>query len=243
MAYLYRHIRLDKNEIFYIGIGKGNDGKYKRAKSKSDRNNHWHNIVNCTEYRIEIMLDDLTWKEACQKEIELIALYGRRDLKKGTLVNLTDGGDGGANPSEETRKKNSEAQKGKKASQETRKKMSESRKGAKCKIETKQKIRESLTGKKHSEERIRKNSEAQKGNKNWLGKKHNEEAKQKMSESKKKKYEIGYMSPVSKKVIDTETNEIYNSLKEMCEILGLKRTTICNKLCGVRKNNTPFRYL
>ena len=29
MAYLYRHIRLDTNEIFYIGIG--SDINYKRA--------------------------------------------------------------------------------------------------------------------------------------------------------------------------------------------------------------------
>jgi len=34
--------------------------------------------------------------EAFAKEIELIALYGRRTLKKGTLFNLTDGGEGGS---------------------------------------------------------------------------------------------------------------------------------------------------
>jgi hypothetical protein len=34
--------------------------------------------------------------EAFAKEIELIALYGRRNLKKGTLFNLTDGGEGGS---------------------------------------------------------------------------------------------------------------------------------------------------
>lgn len=28
MAYVYRHIRLDKNEPFYIGIGKDEGGKY-----------------------------------------------------------------------------------------------------------------------------------------------------------------------------------------------------------------------
>jgi hypothetical protein len=32
MAYLYRHIRLDKNEPFYIGIG--SDKQYKRAYNK-----------------------------------------------------------------------------------------------------------------------------------------------------------------------------------------------------------------
>lgn len=35
-----------------------------------------------------------TYQEAKVKEIELISLYGRRDLGKGTLVNFTDGGEG-----------------------------------------------------------------------------------------------------------------------------------------------------
>lgn len=41
MAYVYRHIRLDKNEPFYIGIG--SDNKYSRAKQKTGRNDRWHN--------------------------------------------------------------------------------------------------------------------------------------------------------------------------------------------------------
>lgn len=98
MAYLYRHIRLDKNIPFYVGIG--GDDSYKRANNYLDRNPIWKNITNKTEYKIDIILDDLTWEEACKKEKEFIALYGRKDLGKGTLVNLTDGGDGvvGRNP-------------------------------------------------------------------------------------------------------------------------------------------------
>lgn len=92
MAYLYRHIRLDNNEPFYIGIG--TDSQYKRANNFYNRSNHWKNITNKTQYEVEIILDDLTWEEACQKEIEFIALYGRKDLNRGTLVNLTDGGEG-----------------------------------------------------------------------------------------------------------------------------------------------------
>ena len=45
MAYLYRHIRLDKNEPFYIGIGGDDKGYYERAYHKiSHRNKHWKNI-------------------------------------------------------------------------------------------------------------------------------------------------------------------------------------------------------
>lgn len=99
--YLYRHIRLDTGEPFYIGIGtKFTDraytykGIYRRAFVKSKRNNFWKSIVNKTGYEVEILLESDDYKFINQKEIELITLYGRRDLNKGTLVNLTDGGDG-----------------------------------------------------------------------------------------------------------------------------------------------------
>jgi len=110
MAYVYRHIRLDKNEPFYIGIGSDNLGKYKRAYfigNRKTKNPHWFNIINKTKYEVEIILDNLTWEEACQKEIEFIKLYGRKDLGTGILCNKTDGGDGTLNlkVSEETKLK------------------------------------------------------------------------------------------------------------------------------------------
>ncbi len=92
MAYLYRHIRLDKNEPFYIGIG--TDDEYKRAYNFHNRSNHWKNVTHKTSYEVEILLDNISWEEACHKEIEFISLYGRKDLGKGPLVNLTDGGEG-----------------------------------------------------------------------------------------------------------------------------------------------------
>ena len=96
MAYVYRHIRLDKNEVFYIGIGKDSDSNYRRAYVKEGRNSHWINITNITDYEIEIIIDNLTWEEAAVKEIEFISLYGRYDIGHGTLVNQTDGGTGGS---------------------------------------------------------------------------------------------------------------------------------------------------
>jgi hypothetical protein len=92
MAYVYRHIRLDKNEPFYIGIGISKN--YHRAYSKKGRNKIWKSIINRSKYDVEIIFDDLTWEQACQKEMEFIKLYGRIDNKNGTLSNLTDGGDG-----------------------------------------------------------------------------------------------------------------------------------------------------
>jgi hypothetical protein len=90
MAYVYRHIRLDTNKVFYVGIG--NDLKYQRSKSKYNRNKHWHNVVNKTPIRIDILFDEINYEEAKNKEIEFISLYGRRDFGIGTLVNMTGGG-------------------------------------------------------------------------------------------------------------------------------------------------------
>ena len=92
MAYVYTYTRLDKNEIFYVGIG--SDSKYKRAKNLSLRTDYFKKIINKSEYKLDIVFDDLTWEEACLREIELIALYGRKDLGIGTLINFTDGGEG-----------------------------------------------------------------------------------------------------------------------------------------------------
>jgi hypothetical protein len=92
MAYIYKHIRTDKNEVFYVGIG--NDKKYQRAYDKRKRTQLWKNIINKTDYIIEIVEDGLTWETACSGEIELIKHYGRKDLNEGSLVNMTDGGDG-----------------------------------------------------------------------------------------------------------------------------------------------------
>jgi hypothetical protein len=115
MAYLYRHIRIDKNEPFYIGIG--SDMTNKRANERARRSELWKKIVAKSEYEIEILFDDITYEEAKLKEIEFIKLYGRIDLCNGTLANLTNGGDGTINPSQETRDKISKINKGRKNSE------------------------------------------------------------------------------------------------------------------------------
>ncbi len=113
--FLYRHIRLDNGEVFYIGKGKANmRGRsekvfYGRAfsKTKKGRNNWWHKIISKTNYTIEIIFESFNENLINQKEREFIKLYGRRDLGEGSLVNLSDGGEGSSNQiaSLETRKK------------------------------------------------------------------------------------------------------------------------------------------
>lgn len=92
MAYVYRHIRLDKNEPFYIGIG--SDKQFNRAYEKTRRSDFWKRIYGITEIKVEIMLYDISNEEAKLKEKEFISIYGRKNKGHGTLCNLTDGGDG-----------------------------------------------------------------------------------------------------------------------------------------------------
>ena len=92
MPILYRHIRLDKNEPFYIGIGKNN--KRAREKDTYRRNNIWNLIVSKTEYEIEILFEHDDYNFIKEKEKEFIKLYGRINKKTGCLANMTDGGDG-----------------------------------------------------------------------------------------------------------------------------------------------------
>ena len=106
-CYVYRHIRLDKNEPFYVGIG--SDKYYYRAyQSKpKTRSQYWNKIAAKTDYEVEIIMDGLSWEEAIKKEIEFISLYGRLNTKTGILCNLTDGGEGskGYVPTKETLEK------------------------------------------------------------------------------------------------------------------------------------------
>lgn len=96
--FLYRHVRLDTNKPFYVGVGtktKANrpDG-LDRAFAKSQRSKWWKSIVNKAGYRVDILVQSDDYDFIHKKEQEFIKLYGRRDLNTGTLVNFTDGGEG-----------------------------------------------------------------------------------------------------------------------------------------------------
>ena len=130
MAVVYRHVRLDTNEVFYVGIGNNEKRAYDKKRSRS---NWWKSITNKTDYRVDVLFDNLNWQEACEKEKEFIKLYGRIDLGLGTLVNMTDGGDGsiGHRNSDDSNKKRSDKLKNRIMTEEHRRKISESLKGHK----------------------------------------------------------------------------------------------------------------
>lgn len=154
-VYVYRDPSR-KNEPIYVGKGQG-----QRAYDHIDdaQNNHLRNrLAKMKRNGIEPIINVVDMPSealALQCEIDTIARFGRKDLKLGPVLNMTDGGEGtsgrvegaetrkkksdakkgkpppnkGKSPSLETRKKNSDAQKGKSASLETRAKMSDAHKG------------------------------------------------------------------------------------------------------------------
>jgi hypothetical protein len=225
MAYVYRHIRLDKNEPFYIGIG--SDSTYKRAKAKykGDRNKIWYDITAKSKYEIEILFDDINWEYACEKEKEFIALYGRKDNKTGILANMTDGGEGVVGASY---KRSIESRQ--KQSQTIKKRMAEDIDFKNFHIKT---LREGSTKRKYGPE--------------------SEETRKKKSESHKLRYQNGAVSTNkgnfgskshgAKKVICTITNKIWGSAIECANENGINPKYLHKILNGTIKNNkTSFVY-
>ena len=104
--YVYLHRKATTNEVFYVGKGSG-----RRAWIFRARGAYWTNIVNKHGLIVEIVQSGLKEFEAFNLERDLIAIYGRKDLGLGLLVNGTDGGDGssGAKKSYELIKKMSNA--------------------------------------------------------------------------------------------------------------------------------------
>lgn len=93
---VYLHRRNDDNSVFYVGMG-----SRKRAFDKCSRNYYWKNIVKKHGYTCEIVAKDLSVEDAYELEMFLISELGRKDLNKGRLVNLTNGGDGHNTPNSE----------------------------------------------------------------------------------------------------------------------------------------------
>ena len=217
---LYFHINPVKQEIFYVGIG---SEKRPYSKYKGDRSNYWHNIVKKYDYEVYVIEHFNNWTEACEREIYWIKRIGRKNLNEGTLINLTNGGDGviGHKCSEKTKQKISKSGKGKHkniiVSEATRDKVSKtlklkkikppSRLGINHSEESKNKIRESSKGRKKLEESIRKTSEAN-----------------------------------GKKTINSK-GVVFKTIRDAADYYNMKKTTLNAMLSGQNKNKTDLKYL
>lgn len=188
MGYLYRHIRLDKNEPFYIGVSIRDDN-YNRAYTTNNRNKIWKNIVKKTNYEIEILLDNLSEDIIYEKENEFINLYGMIYNNTGILANLTLGGKG---------TKGSKHNLGRKWNIESKLKLSNSKK--QMSKETKYKISLAHLGKNISSETKEKMSKAKQG------KKHSEESKRKMSIIQSNRKRKSWSNSIKKKIDQFDLN-------------------------------------
>lgn len=127
--YIYRDPSRD-NEPIYVGKGHG-----KRAWRHLTRKAR-HPFVQRLQFMsrngiipdIQI-IDAIDEEHAFFLEECCISIFGRKDLGTGSLLNLTDGGEGTANPSSVTRGKIGAANKGRKRTEEQIKVNSEYRKG------------------------------------------------------------------------------------------------------------------
>jgi group I intron endonuclease len=148
--YIYEHIRLDTNAVFYVG-----KGTEKRMHSKHRRNAYWNNIVR--------KAGGFVVREVCRHEDEELVFLAEQEridqLKRlgVKLSNMTDGGEGpsGYRHTEETKQKIAELQMGekhwaygKKISEEERQRLSQ------------------IAKRKHTDEHRKKVSEAGKLRKN-----------------------------------------------------------------------------
>jgi hypothetical protein len=179
-VYEYRLPESDGGHTYYVG-----QGNYNRPYKSHPYRGHERNpcIKPKDKNQIFIIKDNLTEQEAKDLEIELIAKHGRIDQGEGYLINKTDGGEGnnGWVASEETKRKMSEAHKGKNLTEDHKRKLSKAHKGKKLTEDHKRKLSKANKGKSISEEHRRKISEAAKG------KIITEESKRKMSEAAKGK--------------------------------------------------------
>lgn len=126
------------SDKYYIGQTQNLNGRMQghlRAKTLVGRA-----LWKYDDWQISVLHTCKTRDEANRIEIEEIRNY---NSVAPNGYNLTAGGDGISNPSEETRKKISKSNKGKKRSEETKKNMSEVQKGKKHSKETKKKMSKS----------------------------------------------------------------------------------------------------
>ena len=106
-------LRRESREPFYVGKGFGNRVLCHEIEAKNPNNlNYKVNIIRALWksggkifYDIDCFCDDAL--SALMRKRELIAAFGRHDVKKGPLANLLDGGEGPSNPSEESKLKHS----------------------------------------------------------------------------------------------------------------------------------------
>jgi hypothetical protein len=229
MPHVYRHIRLDTNMPFYVGIGQDDTLIRAYEDRKGRRSDWWLRIAKKYGFSVDILFEDISIKEAKKKEIEFIQIYGREDLRTGTLINQTDGGDGcnGWKADDGTREKMSKAAKIRGTSMLNTPEIIEKRAN-------------SMRGKKRNAEQIERLAAWQRG----IPK--SKDLIQKMVATKMlpENVEKSRNQPNCKKVVCLETGIIYRSAAEASRQLNIHRSSISMVCLGIHKkaNNLTFKF-
>jgi group I intron endonuclease len=161
------------------------------------------------------------------------------------MLNIKEPGRGGKRSKEsiekqlKTRKIN-----GYKHSQEVLNKISLSNKGKVRTPEMIDKMKEGLKGRKQSQESINKMIETKRQN----NKPFTEEHRKRISEALKGKprpyaKHLTTRPTKARKVIDTNTNKIFNTIKEAAEENNMTAFNLRNRLVGIVNNNTSLKFL
>jgi len=213
---IYLHRKPD-GEVFYVGQTNAKGRPY----VKTNRSKRWKKLVSiCGSYTVEIRHQGLSKDEANNLEVFYIKLFGKLRDGSGTLVNMTDGAEGGVNQTypDDVRKRMSESHKGEKNimfgkthSDEAKAKISKVQKGRIVTQEQREYLRKCNTG------RIKTTEEIEKIRQSKLGKKRPEWVCKVLSDKAPK-------TPV----IAIKDIAIYDfsSMKEASETIGRDRASI-----------------
>lgn len=260
--YVYAYYDLNGVPVY---VGKGTNRRrfdHLRYAKRTNKNTHFLNWIrkyikeNDTDPRIEILEGSLTSEEALQKEIDYIKSIGRLIDGCGTLLNGTDGGDGGTGRvvTEEERAWRREFSKSL-WTDERKKELSDSLKGHSTSEETKKKISDSLKGKPLSEETKQKLKIARVGRTPNLGNKHSEDSLKLISESSKKLWQDpeyrarqlenvkGSNNPNSKTyyVVGNGLDEIVYCMKDFCKEYSLVYGSVIGLFNRKKTNVVDFK--
>ena len=214
MFYIYEHIRPDTNAVFYVGKGSGY-----RATTTQHRNPYWKNVVaKAGNFIIRKIAENIDEELAFLAEQERIDQLKRIGIK---LTNLTGGGEGSSNPSEETRKKMSESHKGDKHHNFNLNSMRQKRLRGELKV---------------SKETMSANMKNNHWSKTGVytpakGLKKSEEARLRMKGSRQSV--SGGNNPKAKRIIYNETE--FSCIKDFANFLNVNYKTLVQKIRAVKR--------
>lgn len=245
--YIGQSINIERRFRFYKNINcKAQNKLYNSLKYYGFEAHKFEIIIECFEFQLndlERYYQDL-YNVCSNSGLNCILTYSKN--RSGKMC-------------KDSREKISKSNKGKIVSEETKKKNSEAQKklylngyinpmtGRSHSQETKNKISKANLGREVSDTTKIKMSKNSSSNKqgyinSMFAKNHSNEAKIKISLAMK-----GHNNPMAKKVINKETNLIYDCAKycweDNKEYLKIKYASFNDKLRGYRKNNTKFEYV